>query len=183
MFEALESNKVSFPFQVKGNIMKKRIFVVFAVVLTLVGCAVSRGPALDDNGLNRIERGVTTEYEIRQMFGEPTTITRDSRSSMKVLTYRYHNQDIKSQGAALLGAVAGGALGNQIGKGGGRALATFIGATAGGALSGNAVGNREQEQILKVVIDTRTGRVADYNFEQYQHRKDGIRFNRGVEVF
>lgn len=164
--------------------MKNKLFILICtVVLTLAGCAASRGLPMDDAALNQIQRGVTTENQIRQMFGEPTSVSRDSRSNVKVLTYRYHNQDFKSQGAALLGAVAGGALGNQIGQGGGRAVATMIGATAGGALAGNVVGNREQEQVLSVYIDTRNGYVTDYQYEQYQDRRPGVRFNEGVSPF
>ncbi|MDO5686573.1 MAG: hypothetical protein Q4G42_04180 [Neisseria sp.] len=164
--------------------MKNKLMIVIcALTIGLSGCAVSRGYQMNDAALNAIQLHVTTENDIRQMFGEPTSVTRDSRSNMKVLTYRHHNQDIKSQGAAVLGAIAGGVLGYQIGQGSGQALATMIGTTAGGVLAGNMVGNREQEQVLKVVIDTRTGRVADYNYEQYQDRRDGIRFNQGVGSF
>ena len=45
---------------------------------------------------------------------------------------------------ALLGAAAGGILGNQIGSGRGRTLATFAGAV-GGAFAGSAVGRRMDE--------------------------------------
>lgn len=44
----------------------------------------------------------------------------------------------KSGAGAVIGAIAGGALGNQVGKGGGRAVATGVG-LVGGALLGNQI--------------------------------------------
>ena len=45
-------------------------------------------------------------------------------------------------GGTILGAIVGGALGNQVGKGDGRKAATIAGAVAGGAI-GNSVAKRD----------------------------------------
>lgn len=47
--------------------------------------------------------------------------------------------DRNQQAGTLIGAVVGGALGNQVGRGDGRAAATILGAIAGGMV-GNTVG-------------------------------------------
>ena len=47
--------------------------------------------------------------------------------------------DRNQQAGTVIGAVVGGALGNQVGSGGGRAAATILGAIAGGVV-GNSIG-------------------------------------------
>lgn len=58
-------------------------------------------------------------------------------------------QQPKSGGGALLGAVAGGAAGNAIGDGGGRAVATLIG-LVGGALVGDRIEGDSAPQYQNV---------------------------------
>ena len=61
---------------------------------------------------------------------------------------RYHSGSGSTAGT-LLGAVIGGALGNQVGHGDGRAAATIAGAVVGGAIGNNATrgpGYYSQEQ-------------------------------------
>lgn len=61
----------------------------------------------------------------------------------------------------VIGAVAGGLLGNTIGKGDGRTAATVVGAVAGGAV-GNQVGkhNGNPDQAFQITIRLDDGRVA-----------------------
>ncbi|TBR40661.1 glycine zipper 2TM domain-containing protein [Dyella terrae] len=61
----------------------------------------------------------------------------------------------------VIGAVAGGLLGNTIGKGNGRTAATVVGAVAGGAV-GNQVGknNGNPDQAFQITIRLDDGRVA-----------------------
>jgi len=56
------------------------------------------------------------------------------------------------------GAVIGGLLGNQVGKGNGRKLATAGGAVAGGLVGRNVQG-RNQERTGQRVVETRCERV------------------------
>lgn len=61
-------------------------------------------------------------------------------------------------GGAILGAVVGGILGNQVGGGDGKTAATVIGA-AGGAYAGNELEkrNQSQEDAFKMTIRMRDG--------------------------
>jgi len=61
----------------------------------------------------------------------------------------------------VIGAVAGGLLGNQVGKGNGRTAATVVGAVAGGAV-GNEVGKRngQPDQAFKISVRLDDGRYA-----------------------
>lgn len=61
-------------------------------------------------------------------------------------------------GGAILGAVVGGILGNQVGGGDGKTAATVIGA-AGGAYAGNELEkrNQPQEDAFKMTIRMRDG--------------------------
>lgn len=61
----------------------------------------------------------------------------------------------------VIGAVAGGLLGNTVGKGSGRTAATVVGAVAGGAV-GNEVGKRNSgpDTAFQVVVRLDDGRYA-----------------------
>lgn len=61
-------------------------------------------------------------------------------------------------GGAILGAVVGGILGNQVGGGDGKTAATVIGA-AGGAYAGNELEKRNQQKVdaFKLTIRMRDG--------------------------
>lgn len=61
-------------------------------------------------------------------------------------------------GGTAAGAVIGGLVGNQIGSGSGRKIATVGGAVAGGAIGRNVQGNR-QEANGNRVVETRCERV------------------------
>lgn len=61
-------------------------------------------------------------------------------------------------GGTAAGAVIGGLVGNQIGSGSGRKIATVGGAVAGGAIGRNVQGNR-QEASGNRVVETRCQRV------------------------
>ncbi len=54
-----------------------------------------------------------------------------------------------SGAGAVMGALAGGAMGNAIGDGGGRALATMIGLVGGAMVGNNIEGNRSQVQNVQ----------------------------------
>ena len=64
-------------------------------------------------------------------------------------TQQMVTQAPKSGGGALLGAVAGGAAGNAIGSGGGRAVATMLG-MFGGALLGDNIEGPGRQQVQNV---------------------------------
>ena len=61
----------------------------------------------------------------------------------------------------VIGAVAGGLLGNTVGKGNGRTAATVVGAVAGGAV-GNEVGKRngQPDQAFQISVRLDDGRYA-----------------------
>ncbi|WP_024891597.1 glycine zipper 2TM domain-containing protein [Luteimonas huabeiensis] len=63
-------------------------------------------------------------------------------------------------GGTAAGAVIGGLIGNQVGSGSGRKLATVGGAVAGGAIGRNVQGNRQEARGDRVVEQRcyRTGR-------------------------
>jgi uncharacterized protein YcfJ len=75
-----------------------------------------------------------------------------------------HREDRRGNnaGATVLGAIIGGALGNQVGKGDGRKAATIAGAVAGGAI-GNSVGRRDDDSY---VSSERRCREVDGGYEE-----------------
>lgn len=160
--------------------MKKLILAcALGTSLALSGCQT--GNAMNYNQIaSQIQRGVTTEQQVRAMFGEPVEVRTDSKLNVRILVYKYGNSDeLKKVGAGLVGAAIGGVLGHQIGGGSGKSVATSIGATAGAALASNAVTTREHTQKLSVIISLSTGLVEDYRFEEEGSRSQVVRPSSG----
>lgn len=91
---------------------------------------------------------------------------------------RRHNN-----GAIILGAVIGGALGNQVGSGDGRRAATVIGAVAGGAIANNATRDQDRGRSrggshFRISVRMDGGRMHDF----YQYRAHGLRAGSRVEI-
>jgi len=80
-----------------------------------------------------------------------------------------------SGAGTVMGALAGGAMGNAIGDGGGRALATVIGLVGGAMLGNNIEGNRQQVQNVQqcgtqVTYENRTSHYnVVYEYADRQH--------------
>jgi len=145
---------------------KKSHLIIFlsAIVFLLQGC-ISLGQKIDTNKVDRIQKRVTTESQIRAWFGEPVTVTINRKRGVKILTYAYKNDDsIKKAAAGGAGAVAGGLLGSQIGGG--------SGSTISGSLAGNAVTARQEREYLEITIGLRSQTVIDFN---YVEKNPGLR--------
>lgn len=113
--------------------MKKYKNGALALVLavSLSACGINHGDRMDYNLINSIQRGVTTEAQIRSMFGEPVSVQTNQKLGIKKLVYAYRNDDsMKKSAAGLGGALLGGLLGSQIGGGTGQAIATGVGGAA-----------------------------------------------------
>lgn len=81
-------------------------------------------------------------------------------------------------GGTVLGAIVGGALGNQVGKGDGRKAATIAGALAGGAIGHNVEkDNRRSRSYYRILVRMDHGRSA--SFEQ----PDDYRLRQGDRVY
>ncbi len=66
----------------------------------------------------------------------------------------------RSDGGTLVGAVAGGIIGNQVGKGSGRVVATAVGAVVGGIV-GHEIGRTLDEADRRVAVE------AEYRALEY----------------
>ncbi|MBV7435301.1 hypothetical protein KRX19_09720 [Cardiobacteriaceae bacterium TAE3-ERU3] len=151
------------------------------LAITFLSGCIATGTRMDYAQVNQIQRGVTTEQQIRAMFGEPVTLELNQKTGVKKLTYGYRNSDeIKKAAAGTGGAIAGGLLGSQIGGGSGSVIAGSLGAVAGGLLADNAVTARQESQYLEVLISLATGRVVDYNFTESKGRTQSWSVNSGV---
>ncbi|MCB1561462.1 MAG: glycine zipper 2TM domain-containing protein [Xanthomonadales bacterium] len=94
---------------------------------------------------------------------------------------RYERDGGDPTGGTVLGAIIGGALGNQLGKGDGRKAATVAGAVIGGAIGRSADrndGSQRGREYRDVQRECRTveryrdeQRIAGYDVE-YQYRGD-----------
>ena len=163
--------------------MKKYKNGALAVVLavSLSACGINHGDRMDYNMVNSIQRGVTTEAQVRSMFGEPVSVQTNQKLGIKKLVYAYRNDDsMKKSAAGIGGALLGGLLGNQIGGGTGQAIASGIGASAGGLIGDNMVTARHESQMLEIDISLATGKVSDYNFTEEKGRTQSGGVNSGV---
>jgi len=82
-------------------------------------------------------------------------------------------------GATVLGAIVGGALGNQVGKGDGRKAATIAGAVAGGAIGHNASKNSGRDYET---TETRC-RIVDGGYEERQITGYDVEYRYRGEVY
>lgn len=162
------------------NKMMKTSILSILMATSLTAC-VNHGTRFDMTQVSQIQRNVTSEQQIRMMFGEPVGVQTNLKAGTRILTYQYKNDDsIKKEMAGLGGALLGGLIGAQIGDGSGQYIASGLGAMAGGAVTNNMVDARQEMQILTVVISTHTGLVVDYNFEESKGRTQAWGINGGV---
>ena len=91
----------------------------------------------------------------------------------------YEGRDNHVGGGTVLGAIVGGALGNQVGKGDGRKAATIAGAVAGGAIGHNVEkNNRGGRSVWTIEVRMDDG---DYRTLQ-QDRYPDVRRGDHVQV-
>ncbi len=160
--------------------MKRVTQIIFlTTALSLAGC--QSGQIMEYGSIQaNIQRNVTTEAQVRAIYGEPVEVRTDSKAGTRTLVYRYNNNDrLKKEGAGVVGAIAGGLLGNQIGDGLGRAVATTVGAAAAGTLANNAVTARKKVQTLTILVSLASGRVIDYRFNENSSRTQSWRPGTG----
>lgn len=81
-------------------------------------------------------------------------------------------------GGTVLGAIVGGALGNQVGKGDGRKAATIVGALAGGAVGHDVEKDRRRSRTYYRIVVRMDRNDRTYSFEQ----ADDYRLRRGDRV-
>ncbi len=159
-------------------------FLLAAVLggtFALSGCSITHGTAFNPNQIAAIQRGFTTEAQIRAMFGEPVAVNFDSVTGQRRLMYRYDNDSSIQKGYGSVGGLLlGGLIGSQIGGGSGRDIATAVGATAGGVIGENMVTARREQQTLVVYIDARTGVVRDYRYMEDKSRSQSWGIGSGV---
>lgn len=86
-------------------------------------------------------------------------------------------RDHRLGGGTVLGAIVGGALGNQVGKGDGRKAATVAGALAGGAIGHSIEKEGRRSSYYRILVRMDRGRT--YSFEQ----PDSYHLRRGDRVY
>lgn len=115
---------------------------------------------------NRYDRDDDRYAEVCNYCGTVRGISRINRSSRR------------NTSSTVLGALIGGAIGNQVGSGDGRRAATVAGAVAGGAIANNNSRDRGGRTVYRISVRMDTGRV--YTFDQ--DSAYGLRAGSRVEV-
>ncbi|ELA08265.1 lipoprotein [Moraxella macacae 0408225] len=170
----------------KKQAMKKQAIIIatMTTALTLTGCfSTTHGTQMSVQQVSStIARHKTNEAQVRAAFGEPVDTKFNSRTGIKRLTFKYdNNSQVQKALAGAGGAILGGVIGHQFGGGRGKDLATATGALAGSAIGDNAVNARKIEQLLIVDIDTRTGLVVDYEYQELGGRTQSWGIGSGID--
>ncbi len=119
----------------------------------LAGCT-STGVKVEADKLSKIEKGVTTEAQVIEMLGKPTSTT--SIPDRKYLHYDYQMSDQMGRSAATTAAsVIGGVV------------AGSLGSLAGGMI-GNSIKGSSQRERLSIELDPKTNKVINYQHEKSQ---------------
>jgi len=146
--------------------MNKRIYsFALAGLLALTGIGLTFDASAqnyrNDRGYDNYDRNQICEY-----CGTVRSISKIGRHSKN------------NTGATILGAVVGGVLGNQVGGGSGKKVATVAGAVAGGAIANNATKDKNRRTYYRINVRMDNGRI--YNFDQGSDH--GLRSGTRVEI-
>lgn len=128
--------------------------LVLLASVGLGGCA-SGGGYYDDGYGSQDRRGYQDQRGYQQEYcSNCGTIVRIERAAVR---------DNSLGGGTVLGAVIGGALGNQVGKGDGRTAATIAGAVIGGAVGHDVEKDgRRTQRGLMISVRMRDGGVQRF---------------------
>jgi uncharacterized protein YcfJ len=124
---------------------------------------VAAGPGYQEN----TSYGYAQVLRVQPAYESYTTTTSQPRC-----VEEHHSGN--TTGATVLGAIVGGALGNQVGKGDGRKAATVAGAVAGGAIGHEIAENHDgstYECPSGYIQEQQTQRVVGYDVE-YTYKGD-----------
>lgn len=155
--------------------MKKLSLAVMLGMTILSGCSITHGNQFNYAQVDSIRRGVTTEQQIRAMFGEPVSVRSNTKRGVRTLMYRYSNDSsIQKNAAGIGGAVFAGVFASKLG------VNSAIAGELGGAVAENMVTARREEQVLYVHVDLRTGVVRDYEFNEEGSRTQSWGVGKGV---
>ncbi len=114
--------------------MRTRIVLLLLALLALAACATP--PRYYNDGYRSACNNCGTIERIERVYGERET----------------------TGGGAVLGAIIGGALGNQVGKGDGRKAATVAGAVIGGAIGNEAEKDQRSRPRFEIFVQMDDGR-------------------------
>lgn len=92
--------------------------------------------------------------------------------------YRINKNNSRRTGATVVGALIGGALGNQVGKGDGRKAATVAGAVAGGVIANQATRDDRRSVQYRIEVRMDSGRIHRFD----QRNVSGLRAGTRVEI-
>lgn len=131
------------------------IFGLLALVITSIGCATTLPTPAATPGMakKKIEKGVTTQEEIINLFGAPNLVTR-TKEGGELWVYSNYTTVNKAMGMGL------GALGGGIGGAGGGA----------GAIGGRGSYSASSSRSINLMIKfDQEDKVIDYYFSQLQY--------------
>ena len=143
--------------------MKTQLSTYAIAALLALSAAAVATPA-DAGHRHRQDNRDHDRREVCQECGTVRDITRISSGSRRGNT-----------GAIVVGALIGGALGNQVGKGDGRKAATVAGAVAGGVVGNKVSKDKNRKTIYRISVRMDNGRVYSFDQGSSNHMRSGSR--------
>ena len=138
----------------RGKYMKQ-LFCCASLLVMLSACAATpaTNTRVSDQQLSMIQQGYTSEQEVMQLLGRPTSITVTPQSRTLLYSYNRNNnvqrQVVSSSAAAVGGYVAGP-----------------LGSLAGGMLGGSVMPSNQLQDQVSIEIDPLTYRVMSFQRQQ-----------------
>lgn len=139
----------------RGKYMKQ-IFCYASLLVMLSACAATpaaNNTRVSDQQLSMIQQDYTSEQEVIQLLGRPTSITVTPKSRTLLYSYNQNNniqRQVVSSGAAAVGGFVAGPLGSL----------------AGGVLGGSVMPTNQLQEQVSIEIDPVTYRVMNFQRQQ-----------------
>lgn len=131
----------------------KRLLVYALLAASLSACSTPGGVRISDQQLDMIQQGQTTEQEVIQRLGRPTSIT--VMPNRRTLVYSYsQNNNVGRQVASSSAAAVGGYVAGPLGS------------LAGGMLGGSVIPNNQLQDQVSIDIDPVTYTVIGFQRQQ-----------------
>ncbi|HRJ51422.1 MAG TPA: hypothetical protein PLE99_01550 [Candidatus Thiothrix moscowensis] len=128
-------------------------FLLYTSLIALLGGCAPAGIRIDDQQLSMIREGQTTEQEVVQRLGRPTSVT--VTPQRRTLVYSYNqNNNVERQVVSSTGAAVGGYMAGPLGS------------LAGSMLGGSVIPNNQLQDQVSIDIDPITYTVIRYQRQQ-----------------
>lgn len=156
--------------------IKRLMYLTLLTSLGLAGAADAQDRYEYDRGSDNVRIATADVLRVDPVY-DSVVVTRPREECYDSDVVERHDTRGNNGAGTLIGAIVGGALGNQVGKGDGRKAATIAGALIGGAIGNDAARRddhyyREPRRQCRIIEERyNEQRIVGYDV-QYRYRGD-----------